>query len=165
MLQLFNIKKIKRSFTLIELLVVMATIGLLASIILVSLAGTREKARDIKIVTEMTQMRTVAAIINLDYGTYDAIGSGKEFSCDSNATEDMRRLCDAVDELKGPGSNEFPIIFTSTTEYCAYIELLSGGYFCIEENVVARSDEDPGLLDCSDSSWNCSTSTTNGGCH
>ncbi|MDO8436136.1 MAG: type II secretion system protein, partial [bacterium] len=37
--------KKKKAFTLIELLVVIAIIGLLASIILVSLKGTREKAR------------------------------------------------------------------------------------------------------------------------
>jgi prepilin-type N-terminal cleavage/methylation domain-containing protein len=36
----------RKSFTLIELLVVIAIIGLLSSIVLVSMNGVREKARD-----------------------------------------------------------------------------------------------------------------------
>jgi len=41
--------KLKRSFTLIELLVVIAIIGLLSSVILVSLSGPRQKARIAKL--------------------------------------------------------------------------------------------------------------------
>lgn len=43
---IFNSNGTSRGFTLIELLVVIAIIGMLASIILVSLNSTREKARD-----------------------------------------------------------------------------------------------------------------------
>jgi prepilin-type N-terminal cleavage/methylation domain-containing protein len=38
----------RRAFTLVELLVVIAIIGLLSTVAVVSLAGARSKARDVK---------------------------------------------------------------------------------------------------------------------
>ncbi|TSC98220.1 MAG: hypothetical protein Greene101447_183 [Parcubacteria group bacterium Greene1014_47] len=49
-------KKGGAGFTLIELLVVIAVIGMLASIVLVSLGPTRAKARDSKRIAEVRQM-------------------------------------------------------------------------------------------------------------
>ena len=46
MLQFFTKKKNQKGFTLIELLVVIAVIGMLASIVLVSLGPVRKKGRD-----------------------------------------------------------------------------------------------------------------------
>lgn len=45
-----------RGFTIIEILVVVAVIGLLASVILVTLSGTRGKARDARRKAELSQM-------------------------------------------------------------------------------------------------------------
>lgn len=149
----------KKGFTVIELLVVIAIIGLFSSIILVSLKGTRGAAKDVQIVANMRQMRTAAATIDIDYGGYNAVGAGREFNCSANATEDMKVLCDAIDELKGPNPNEFPTFRTTANEYCAYIELDSSEYYCIEENVAIRTYSDPADADCTASSWNCPTST------
>ena len=54
MLQIF--RKNKKGFTLIELLVVIAVIGLLASIVLVSMGPARKKAKDTRRMTDLKQI-------------------------------------------------------------------------------------------------------------
>lgn len=59
----------KRGFTLIELLVVIAIIGILASIVLVSLNGARGKGRDAKRIAEMQQMWRAIELLGNDNST------------------------------------------------------------------------------------------------
>ena len=66
---MFNKKQ--KGFTLIELLVVIAIIGLLAGIVLVSLGGARNSAKDARIIAVISQTRTLAELVaNSNNGSY-----------------------------------------------------------------------------------------------
>lgn len=77
---MLNIFTKNKGFTLIELLVVIAIIGILASIVLVSLNDARSRARDVKRVGDIRQIQLALE------GYYDANsaypgGDGSDASC------------------------------------------------------------------------------------
>ncbi len=74
-----------KGFTLIELLVVVAIIGLLASVILVSLGAARVKTRDATRLAELHQFQNALEIYYTNHGTYP----GTENTWYDNACTDV----------------------------------------------------------------------------
>jgi len=64
-----------RGFTLIELLVVIAVVGVLASIVLVNMSGTRAKARDTRRLQDMHQILLALQLYYNNHGRYPGISA------------------------------------------------------------------------------------------
>jgi prepilin-type N-terminal cleavage/methylation domain-containing protein len=66
----------KKGFTLIELLVVVSIIGLLATIVMVSLNSARVKARDVKRKADLGAIQIALELYYDKYGSYRVSGGG-----------------------------------------------------------------------------------------
>jgi len=72
----------KKGFTLIELLVVIAIIGILATIVLVSLNSARQKARDTRRIGDMRQIALALEMYYDDNSTTGYPGDADATTCD-----------------------------------------------------------------------------------
>ncbi|MEN9921334.1 MAG: hypothetical protein RLZZ517_312 [Candidatus Parcubacteria bacterium] len=79
-----NKKTTQSGFTLIELLVVIAIIGVLSSVVLVSLKSAREKAADSKTLQEIHQFQVAVQIFYSEYGRYPNPGSVGRYCLSGN---------------------------------------------------------------------------------
>jgi prepilin-type N-terminal cleavage/methylation domain-containing protein len=71
----------RRAFTLVELLVVIAIIGLLSSIAVVSMGGSRTKARDLKRKTDLKQLATAVELYFAKNDSYPSTSNAWWSTC------------------------------------------------------------------------------------
>lgn len=120
MLKFFSKRKNQKGFTLIELLVVIAIIGILSSVVLVGINSTRTKAKDTRIISDMTQIRNGGESYyneNSTYATYvpDAVLTG---------------------DITTNGGTNYNL-YAAATAYCAEVQMNSGWY-CVDSTLVGK---------------------------
>ena len=118
MIQFFTKKH--RGFTLIELLVVIAIIGILASIVLVSLGGARSKARDAQ---RQSDMRQVVTAQEMYYGDQEAYLSA------AGKTDGTQPITGYLDELDDPQTGTLEYIWLGNAGDPA-TGCTAGEFFC-----------------------------------
>ncbi len=128
----------KRGFTLIELMVVIAVIGILASIVLVSVNGGRAQARDAKRVEDLQSILKniiiTQGLSSIPLGCSNPAGTNLITACTLLAgftdpsgivscSKTTPRLCQFT--VFDPGANA---LATDNFEVCAYLESGTGPY-------------------------------------
>ncbi len=98
-----KLKSDKNGFTLIELLVVIAIIGTLSGMVLVAMTGVRERARDARRVSDITQIRKALELYYAEKGNYPL--SGGALSPNSGWTNSNDSSWDAFTVALAPYMN------------------------------------------------------------
>ena len=127
------LKRNQKGFTLIELLVVIAIIGLLAGIVLVSLGGARDRARDGRIQADVAQIKTLAELV---YNYQDAFAYTAMCETTGNTIDqthagygsELGTLETDIDGNNGTGG--VPACYASGDDYCVSA-VMNEGTVCI----------------------------------
>ncbi|MBP6858631.1 MAG: type II secretion system protein [Candidatus Pacebacteria bacterium] len=91
----------QKGFTLIELLVVISIIGLLSSVVLVSLQGARDKALKARILQATGQARNALELTRTTMGYSGLQSSGDGFAFYGNLSADLKAVVDDILKQQG----------------------------------------------------------------
>jgi prepilin-type N-terminal cleavage/methylation domain-containing protein len=132
----------KTGFTLIELLVVIAIIGILASVVLVSLGNVRNRAKDVRIKAEMSQIRTISDLFKGNSESYTSL-------CDTST--DIATL---KTDIESQGGTNFKC-YDSVNAYCVEVKMNTPDYWwCVDSEYSSEpSASDPAT--CGSGTYTC----------
>ena len=124
-------KRYIKGFTLIELLVVIAIIGILASVVLVSLQSARKKGNDTRVISDVQQLRTQ---LESDYNASTGYLTGIPTSNTFNATGVYAQLTTDAANNGGVINVVGTVASGAINAYAIYGNLPSNPtkYFCID---------------------------------
>lgn len=140
-----------KGFTLIELLVVIAIIGILASVVLASLATARSKGNDAAVKSNLVNARTQAELF---YSNNDnAYVNGSEDLCTVGSTvggtDGINALVLAAAQAAGigtvslntAGGSGIAVCNSSATDWAAEVPLttIGAGFFCVDSTGIAST--------------------------
>ena len=134
----------RNGFTLIELLVVIAIIGILSTVVLVSLGGARAKARDAR---RMADINQIVLALEMDYSDDEKYSTSATMP--TKIPTDTGRYLDAVPkDPKGTSYSWRDNTAGATTycddqSFCVYTQLEEGGYFAGSEKGAKKLDGAP----------------------
>lgn len=114
-----------RNFLIVGIVISLTWMMLSVIFILVPLNKARERARDYSVIANMDQIRIIAEMISLDE---------EGFSTVNCAHPELLSLCQDIKSWVG----EEPTIYSTQEEYCAYVKLPSGIYYCIDSKGVGE---------------------------
>ncbi|MBZ9572052.1 hypothetical protein KJA15_01795 [Patescibacteria group bacterium] len=93
------------------------------------------RAQDARAIADMSQMKVKAEMVYEEERNYTSL------DCDHD--EDMRMLCNDIEKQVGVK----PTIHQSEKEYCAYVKLNKGEYFCIDSaGTIEETIINPGKI-------------------
>ena len=146
-----------RSFTLIELLVVITVIGVLSTVVFVSISKVLPQVKDNKITQDFHQLLNLAENTYSEKANYDSLCQG-EIPCN----QELQSIYEDIEKQKG--TLVIQKLEPSSQSYCAFSPLNSlteedkTQYYCIANSAEKiKTTINPGIIHCTNVSFRCPT--------